>query len=191
MQNNDRSNLIVHLRSLFLALMIATAIAFATHSLYKKFRGENAITQTKTQSTTIELGTPIPSLTFKKIDGSVVQLQQEKRIQILHFWASWCTPCVEEIPQLITFSQKFSDKAQIVAISQDSNIAEIKVFLKSFPKLESNHLQLTWDEQRIAARQLQINKLPESLIFVDGKLTKRLSGAYPWDQVTDLNQLIN
>ena len=56
--------------------------------------------------------------------------QAEGKVLVINFWATWCPPCREEIPELIELRKKFSDKDLIIiGISVDSSIAAVKEFM--------------------------------------------------------------
>jgi cytochrome c biogenesis protein CcmG, thiol:disulfide interchange protein DsbE len=55
------------------------------------------------------------------------------KLLILHFWASWCQPCVEETPSLSAFTQQFADKGVVVlGISVDQDINAYQRFVQQF-----------------------------------------------------------
>ena len=58
-----------------------------------------------TVSTPVEVGnaTPAPEIEAKKVTGETFQLKDLRgRVVVLNFWATWCVPCREEIPELIS-----------------------------------------------------------------------------------------
>jgi thiol-disulfide isomerase/thioredoxin len=51
------------------------------------------------------------------------------KVVIINFWATWCPPCREEIPDLIALQNKYKDKLQIIGVSQDSgSLDEVRRF---------------------------------------------------------------
>ncbi len=65
-------------------------------------------------------GEPIPTATFLGVDGKAMTLAVFKgRPILLNLWATWCGPCVAEMPKLDALAQAQADKLQVVTISQD------------------------------------------------------------------------
>lgn len=118
----------------------------------------------------------------KDIHGVSFDLESFKdKVVILNFWASWCSPCVEEIPSLIKLVNEFNGKVQLVAISGDNSLEDIQVFLKSFPDLKNSNIKIVWDQDRKLMQEFGISRLPESLILKgDRKLAKKIVGTINW-----------
>lgn len=132
----------------------------------------------------------------KDVNGTAFELESFKdKIVILNFWASWCSPCVEEIPSLIKLVKEFKGKVQLVAISGDNSLEDIQVFLKSFPELKDPDIKIVWDHDRKLMQQFGISRLPESLILKgDFKLAKKIVGTINWytkDSIEYINTLIH
>lgn len=97
-----------------------------------------------------------------KID--LVKLGSNK-IVYLHFWASWCAPCLNEIPELISFAKKNVGKAQFVLVSLDETQVELDKFLKSFPELKGSEFVKIWDYDKKISRKLNVDRLPMTSVL--------------------------
>ena len=124
----------------------------------------------------------VPPFHAKQLDGSELQLESlHGKVVILNFWASWCGPCVQEVPSLIELVAASGGALELVAVSGDSSREEIDAFLKSFPKMHGAHIHLIWDEDHSIMRQYGVERLPESfLLGTDGKLVKKIVGSIDW-----------
>lgn len=69
-------------------------------------------------------------LSFTAVDGSKVDLASLRgKVVLVDFWATWCAPCVEEVPAVVEAYGKFKDKGfEIVGISLDSDKAALEEF---------------------------------------------------------------
>lgn len=72
----------------------------------------------------------VPVFTASDLDGRPVSTAALRgKVVIVNFWATWCPPCREEIPDLIALQNKYKDQLQIVGIAQDSGSpADIRAF---------------------------------------------------------------
>jgi len=64
---------------------------------------------------------PLRDLTYTDTDGKKHKLKDELgKLTLLHFWATWCEPCIEELPRLDAFYKKYKDQGvKVIAISED------------------------------------------------------------------------
>ncbi|MCX7978269.1 MAG: TlpA family protein disulfide reductase [Bdellovibrionaceae bacterium] len=100
-------------------------------------------------------------------------------VVVWNFWASWCSPCVEEVPSLLKLARLWPDKLKVIFISGDNSREDIEVFLKSFPRLRDSIL--IWDQDRSIANLFGVSKLPETFIAgKDGRLRKKVVGSVDW-----------
>ncbi|MBV8061255.1 MAG: TlpA family protein disulfide reductase [Alphaproteobacteria bacterium] len=67
------------------------------------------------------VGEAAPALVIPRTDGEVFDLSKLKgKVVILHFWATWCAPCREEMPELAAYYQRANPKnVEVLAISVD------------------------------------------------------------------------
>ncbi|HWA08140.1 MAG TPA: TlpA disulfide reductase family protein [Opitutaceae bacterium] len=75
-----------------------------------------------------------PAWKFKDLDGKEIPSEQFRgKVVMLDFWATWCVPCVEEIPRHIQLQQKYgADGLVIVGVSLDETGAEhVRQFAKT------------------------------------------------------------
>lgn len=124
----------------------------------------------------------VPNFSAKDLDGNSFELDEfSGNVVILNFWASWCGPCIEEVPSLIKLVKEFNGDVQLIAISGDSKLEDIHVFLKSFPELKGANIKIVWDQDRALMKQFQIARLPESMVLgKDKKLVKKIVGTIDW-----------
>ena len=75
---------------------------------------------------------PMPEFSLKDLDGNTLTPKNWRgKVVLVNFWATWCGPCREEIPDLVNLQNRYGDKLQIVGLSDDSSpVDEIKKFVK-------------------------------------------------------------
>lgn len=87
---------------------------------------------------------------------------------VIHLWASWCGPCVNEVPDLISYSQKNPD-VKFIIVSLDDGKEDIVKFLKSFPEFNSDNYFKIWDASKQLSYFLNADRLPMSVIMSPSK----------------------
>ena len=67
-----------------------------------------------------------PDFKLDDLDGKPLTLASSRgKVILLNFWATWCGPCREEIPDLIGLQTKYKDRLQIIGISVDDDDASV------------------------------------------------------------------
>jgi peroxiredoxin len=80
------------------------------------------------------IGDQAPDFTLPTLSGETVSLDSLKgKVLLLNFWASWCTPCQEELPEFQKFHQKYQDRGfSVVGINIDKRQAKAEKFVELF-----------------------------------------------------------
>jgi cytochrome c biogenesis protein CcmG, thiol:disulfide interchange protein DsbE len=126
------------------------------------------------------IGTAAPEFTIQDNDRKVSLDEFRGKIVVLNFWATWCPPCVDEMPSLVQMQQKMRNKGvEVLAISVDADQSAYQNFLKEYkvdlltvrdPAQKSNNLYGTF-------------KFPETYIIDrQGILRRKFIGAIDWGQ---------
>jgi len=66
-----------------------------------------------------QIGTTAPDFTVKDSDRTVTLSAYRGKPVVLNFWATWCPPCVEEVPSLVAMQKRMGDKVTVIAVSTD------------------------------------------------------------------------
>ena len=76
-------------------------------------------------------GGATPSLALKDLDGREVRLDAYRgRTVIVNFWATWCAPCVAEMPSLMLLKEKYARQGlDVIGVNLQENAARIRPFL--------------------------------------------------------------
>ena len=124
------------------------------------------------------IGNAAPDFTVADTDRQVSLNQMRGKVVVLNFWATWCPPCIEEMPSLVEMQKKMKDKGvEVVAISVDADQSAYLRFLKDYrvnlltvrdPDQKSNNLYGTF-------------KFPETYIIDrQGVLRRKFIGPIDW-----------
>lgn len=124
----------------------------------------------------------LPNFSYTTLQGETGQLSDLKgKIVILNYWASWCGPCVEEFPSMISLVEALKGDAVLVAVSGDSNRKDIDQFLRQLKGWDQKDVKVVWDEDRSLTKLYDVDRLPESYIAgPDLKLVKKIIGSINW-----------
>lgn len=113
-----------------------------------------------------KVGEPLPDLTFHTLDGKSVKLSELKsKVVLINFWATWCGPCVKEMPALQKLSSEYSSKGlSVIGVNVDEDPGAVLA-----PFLAKHSIKFTSfvDPKGELADKIGISGLPLTLV-VDG-----------------------
>lgn len=116
-----------------------------------------------------------PDITRTDIKGDVFSLNTYRgKLVLLNFWATWCGPCLTEIPRFVAWQRTYGPAGlQIVGISMDDELAPVK---RAYQKFQMDYPVLMGDPQ-LAEQFGGVLGLPLSyLIDADGRIAARYQG---------------
>ena len=108
---------------------------------------------------------------------------------VLNFWASWCPPCLDEMPALQKMSKALSDtELAVVAVTLDESWADAESAMEKVGFGEG--ILLLRDEDRSVAASYGTIKVPETyLIDRERRIVHRFQGAKEWDSAKFIGDL--
>lgn len=125
-------------------------------------------------------GSVAPEFTFE-LDGKPARLPDLRgKVVVLNFWATWCPPCVEEMPSLNRLHQRLTSQGGFVlGISVDEDSAAYEKFLRDhqirFPTYR--------DPSKSIPSQYGTFMYPETfLVGRDGRIARKMIGPQEWDR---------
>jgi thiol-disulfide isomerase/thioredoxin len=169
-------------RILILAIVLLFAAVPLLVTIFHEADEGPPLTGWMAQFTVNDASPPAPETTFLDADGRELRLDRFLgRVVLVNFWASWCEPCIREMPALDRLQGKLGgDEFTVLAINVDrGGVDAARPFLK---KLKIAHLSLYLDRRMTLMRGLGVRRLPTSIVVGhDGRLKGRLEGVAEWD----------
>ena len=88
-------------------------------------------------------GDKIPTATVKKLDGSKINsntFTNDGKPIIISFWATWCKPCIKEMPGFKELLRKMNrPDVKLLAVSIDQKLYKVQDFVKENPRISIPH----------------------------------------------------
>ena len=166
----------------FVLRALTVARAGATHSLPVAPAAVNSNAQTQDVPVLYFAKDPetAPPFLVRDLSGKVVSTAALKgKVVLLNFWATWCGPCREEIPEMIKLQAQYKDTLEVIGASEDEAPPEqVATFAKkagiNYPVIMSS-AQLEREYGGVAA-------LPTTFVInADGRVVQKNVGVYPFD----------
>jgi len=126
------------------------------------------------------IGTPAPDFTVRDSEHAVSLSQLKGKVVVLNFWATWCPPCIEEMPSLMRMQQRMKAKGvTVLAVSVDVDDGNYRRFLKDH---NVNLLSVRDPDQKSNALYGTF-KFPETYIVDrNGVMRRKFIGAVDWTE---------
>ncbi|MFP3939498.1 MAG: TlpA family protein disulfide reductase [Acidobacteriota bacterium] len=99
-------------------------------------------------------------------------------VTLVHFWATWCPPCMTEVPSLNRLAEDFAEYRgdfTLLMVSVADDMERVESFVGD--RLSSVLYDPNWE----VAHRYGTRKLPETYLVVHGQVEKRWIGAQDWD----------
>lgn len=133
-----------------------------------------SIKQDNSPNKRIKVGKQVPKFDIKDMDTGKLLTKQDLigKYTLIDFWATWCGPCVQELPNIHNIYSKYKDSNfQIIAISFDTNLEKVKTFReKRYTMPWVNALETKGFASEIA-EDFEINGIPRPiLVGPDGSI---------------------
>lgn len=166
-------------------ILIITAVYitgnYNKNSANQKNTTDNITDNTEQQTDIGNTGEKALNFTLKDLDGNTVSLMDYQGQNVyVNFFATWCPPCREEMPEIEKISQKYKDNLVVLAVDIGEDNDTVKKFIQ-----ENNYsFKVLVDSEEAAAYMYQINSIPVS-IFIDkeGNIVAKRVGALTMDEM--------
>ena len=128
----------------------------------------------------LQVGQKAPDFHLKGAFGGEGKLSDYRgKVVLLNFWATWCAPCVKEMPSLQTLYHFLGgDDFEIIAVSMDQEGASV---VQDFARVNRLEFSLVTDPDSLTESLYHLTGLPESyLIDKDGVIREKVLGPRDW-----------
>ncbi|MBI1363955.1 MAG: redoxin family protein [Proteobacteria bacterium] len=132
----------------------------------------------------------VPDVPLPLTTGQTVRFADLKEpLLLVNFWASWCAPCVAELPDMVRLSAASGGQIALVAISVDDDKAAMSRFMAYLRHsvgaevFDSARLYWVWDgaDKAISLTAFGGVKVPETVIVnAERRMVHKIAGTYPW-----------
>lgn len=126
-------------------------------------------------------GSPAPATRFEDPDGEPASLADFRgRPLLVNLWATWCAPCVAEMPTLDSLARREGDRLKVLTISQDLDGRDrVEAF---FAKQGYRNLETWLDPQMALMGELKVDTLPTTILYdSEGREVWRVVGMEDWE----------
>jgi peroxiredoxin len=137
-----------------------------------------------------QVGMPAPDFTLPDLEGELHDLSEFRgRVVVLNFWATWCPPCIDEMPSLQRLHQALSERGvAVIAVSVDERFSDVPDFVEKFDLT----FPVLYDEGKKVSRKYQTFKYPETYILDrEGRLKSKVVGPRDWAAPTVIRDMVD
>ncbi len=123
------------------------------------------------------IGAQAPDFTVQDSDRTLSLHDYRGKIVVLNLWATWCGPCLDEIPDLDLLQKRMGDKITIVAVSYDDKASDYQQFIREHPMA----FITVHDRDRKLKDLYQPTGPPETYVIDrSGKILRKFIGPQRW-----------
>lgn len=159
-----------------LALIVVIALVGASVYLVSSSGSRPASEWVKS----VVAGEPAPDFQLEDTEGRQVSLSALRgKVVLVNFWATWCPPCIEEMPSMERLNEVMSgDDFVMLAINVEENgRSVVPAFLKRTPYT----FPILYDDKGLVHKSYGVFKFPESFIILkDGTVAEKIIGPLNW-----------
>ena len=125
---------------------------------------------------------PMPTRSLRDASNAETTLAAyQGEVIVLNLWATWCAPCVEEMPTLGAVQRRFGDRLRVVTVSVDAEGQRARA-QEQLAELSGGSLPFLLDITRGILFDVQAPGMPVTIIYDrEGQELARLAGGADWD----------
>jgi thiol-disulfide isomerase/thioredoxin len=135
------------------------------------------------------IGQPVPEVVLPDLEGRTVRLSDfHGDVVVLNFWATWCPPCIDEMPSLEKLQRALGEKGlHVLAAAVDENLEDVARFREEYEL----SLPILHDRGGKTAHSFSTFKYPETYVVGrDGRLVAKVIGPRDWISPTVIREFV-
>ena len=120
-----------------------------------------------------------PALVLNDLAGTPRTLDDFRgKVVVVNFWATWCEPCLEEMPSMQKLQERFAGRVAVVAVNYGESAPKVSAFLKRLPV----NFTVLLDPSGDTPRAWRVRLLPASYVVApDGQVRYSVLGEIDWN----------
>lgn len=135
-------------------------------------------------------GEPLaPPVNLPALDGTRVALGEGAGVSVVHFFATWCAPCRDELPALARFAVR-TPQVRVLMVDVGEVAVRVQRYVDGLAegaRLPPGRVLLDLD--RSAAGAFGVSLIPSTLVLADGRIVLAREGVVDWDGADTLRRL--
>lgn len=160
--------------ALLRAVLVITALQALALVTYRQVEQRRAARSASAfRSERLSHAPSLPALELERADGQRVRTEPGRRV-LLHFWATWCPPCREELPALLALARDVPE-LRVIALSLDDDWTVVRAFFAGAVPPE-----VMRDPGNTLRQRYEVGALPDTYLL-EGGGALRFAGARAWD----------
>lgn len=127
----------------------------------------------------------VPAMQLTTLDGGDLRIGPDAgRVQIINFWATWCAPCLEEIPDLNALHQELGPEGlEVIGVANKQGPQKVRPFVS---KHDIQYPVVADSLGEVGEEVGPVYVLPTSLVVnQEGRVIYQVTGIFPTDQLAD------
>jgi peroxiredoxin len=136
-----------------------------------------------------QVGRKAAAFSLPAMNEEVVALQSFRgKVVLLNFWATWCGPCRDELPELARVQEKYRQRGlAVIAVTVDNDLENVRGFLKKYEV----KLQALWDRRKKVAEAYVVEKMPCSYIIDRNGIIRFIHRGYSAEELKRIENEID
>jgi len=122
-----------------------------------------------------------------RLDGTPLTIEGPA---VVNFWATWCAPCIKELPDLAQLAAALDGQATVYLVNFGESAAVVEGFQAKRPTLFGPHTVDVLDASMSGLATYGLRGVPTTvLIHADGTVVEAIQGLKPWGEAATINEI--